>query len=158
MAYNRQLKRERGGGAYCDLVPLDDNFSLVYVRDGKLRRIGKPKQTVTDQPKRVVQQDDLQWDTAPSWHVQDDPEYALDANGAWYDETVTGNVMENSADLDASKSKKSHSRVLVCQYLLLELWSLTPCRNVHMLFGRNSIVKIIWMRSFNGRDAPIFAV
>lgn len=143
MAHTRRLKRERGGGAYHDFVPLNDDFSVVYAREGKLQRIGKLRQTLTDQPERLAQQNDLRWDTVTSWVVQDDPEYALDADGTWYDKIVDGEVMQDSAPLDASKAKKPRSRVSVCQYLIYLSHSLILCRNVRMLFGRSYIVKII---------------
>jgi hypothetical protein len=104
--------REGEGGAYHDPIPLGDDFSLVHAREGKLRRIGN--HTLTAQPTRAVQQNDIRWEAATSWHVQDDPEFALDADGAWYDEVVEGDVMQDAASPMPSKAKKSRSRVSVC--------------------------------------------
>jgi hypothetical protein len=110
----RHLKREREreGGAYHDPIPLDDDFSLVHAREGKLRRVGN--HTLTALPKRAVQQADIRWEAATSWHVQDNPEFALDDNGAWYDEVVEGDIMQENVPPMPPKAKKSRSRVSVC--------------------------------------------
>lgn len=87
--------------------------------------------------------------------MQDDPEYALDADGMWYDEAVEGDVMQDSAPLDALNSKKSRSRVSVCHYPLSLSQPLILFRNVHMSSGKNCTIKIIWMRFFDGQAALI---
>ena len=38
---------------------------------------------------------DETWNAAPSWVPIDDPQYALDPDGEWYDELLEGNIMEN---------------------------------------------------------------
>jgi hypothetical protein len=115
MAQGRQLKRGRGT-AYHDPIPLHDDFSLVYEREGKLRRTGLEKHTRTAQLPRTVQLNDIQWEHATTWCVPDDPEFSLDADGSWYDEVVEGDVMQDFSPPDASpQSKKSRSRVSVCE-------------------------------------------
>lgn len=161
MALGRQLKRGRGS-TYHDPIPLDSDFSAVYAREGKLRRTGLEKYTLSTQLNRIVQQDDAQWEQATTWHVEDDPEFALDADGAWYDEVVEGNVMQDFSHPEASsKSSKSHSRVSVRDYLLhlsFFCFVLNPFRNVRTSFGRNFIVKITLTRYFDGPVAAIFVL
>lgn len=119
MAFSRQLKRGRDT-AYHDPISLGDDFSLVYEREGKLRRTGLQKHTLTAQAERTVQQNDVRWENATSWIVQDDPEFALDTDGLWYDEVVESDVMQDFVPSHASPATKtSRSRVSVCEYLLI---------------------------------------
>ncbi|KAF8202527.1 hypothetical protein BJ912DRAFT_842756 [Pholiota molesta] len=152
MSHGR-LKRERGGGAYHDPIPFDDDFSLVYEREGKIRRTRLEKHTLTAQPERTVQQHDIRWESATSWSVPDDPEFALDADGAWYDEVVAGDVMQDFAPPDiTSESKKSRSKVSVSQYYLPASLALNLVRNVISTFNPLSpaITKLTHLQCWEG--------
>ena len=38
------------------------------------------------------------WNSAPTWLPADDPQYALDPNGKWYDEVVGCDIMAQDDD------------------------------------------------------------
>jgi len=100
MAHNRPSKRQRVGGAYHDPVPFVDDFSIVHAREGKLRRIGN--ELLTAPAERSPQHEvDRTWNSASSWLPDDDPHFALDPDGDWYDEVVNGEVMGNHIPADA---------------------------------------------------------
>lgn len=48
-----------------------------------------------------------------SWLPLDDPKFALDPDGAWYDEVVEGDVMAKENAPSASKKKWAKSKVSV---------------------------------------------
>ena len=98
MAQNRPPKRQRVGGAYHDPVPFVDDLSLIHAREGKLIRIGN--ELLTAPAERSPQHDDHTWNSASSWLPADDPQFALDPNGEWYDEVVDSGVMEDSFPLN----------------------------------------------------------
>jgi len=106
---NKRIRIAREGGSNRDFVPLpDDYYSDVVAREGHLRsRVGVAT--------RVTTQKSSKWMTATSWAPSDDPEYALDPDGAWYDEAVDGHVMEDvrPITLEVAKKKKKRSRISV---------------------------------------------
>ena len=64
---------------------------------------------------------DRTWTTATSWEPLDDPELALDPNGEWYDEVVSGEVMEagDNVPLFSLPSKQKRSKVSVSNLIWL---------------------------------------
>ena len=120
MAQNRPSKRQRVGGAYHDPVPFADDFSLIHAREGKLICVGNELLTATTE--HSPQQDDHMWNSASSWLPADDPQFALDPDGEWYDEAVDGSVMKDGFPLDAPASttqpkKQVQSKVSVGPHL-----------------------------------------
>ena len=100
MAQNRPPKRQRVGGAYHDPVPFLDDFSLVHAREGKLIRIGNELLTAPAERSPQHEADNHTWNSASSWLPVDDPQFALDPDGEWYDEAVYGGVMEDNSPSD----------------------------------------------------------
>ena len=99
MALNRPIKRQRVGGAYHDPVPVVDDFSLLHAREGRLLRVGN--EVLTAPSEHAPQHEtDRAWNTTPSWLPVDDPQFALDPDGAWYDEVMGGEVMEDHPAVD----------------------------------------------------------
>jgi hypothetical protein len=51
------------------------------------------------------------WQDASSWVPEDDPEYALDPDGGWYDEVVDMPIMQDEprigSEMPGKKRKKS---------------------------------------------------
>jgi hypothetical protein len=120
MAQNRPSKRQRVGGAYHDPVPFADDFSLIHAREGKLIRVGN--ELLTAPAERSPQHDDHTWNSASSWLPADDPQFALDPDGEWYDEAVDGGVMKDGFPLDGPASttqpkKRVQSKVSVGLHL-----------------------------------------
>lgn len=122
MSTFRPSKRQRTsdraaqeGGTYHGLVPFaSDNFHDVYAREGRLLRVGP--NLATAPAERVAQKSDNQWNSATSWIPLDDPNFALDPDGTWYDEVVEADVMRNleCTGVDPSlKTTKSKSKVSV---------------------------------------------
>ena len=96
MAQNRPAKRQRVGvgGAHRDPVPFADDFTTVHAREGRLARVGRDSLSVPTA--RLAQREaDETWNSAPSWLPADDPQYAVDPDGEWYDEVLDGNIMED---------------------------------------------------------------
>ncbi|KAJ3500320.1 hypothetical protein NLJ89_g9853 [Agrocybe chaxingu] len=106
----RPSKRRRiatEGGSYHTYIPFSlDDYSDVHAREGRLIRVG-PK-TTTALPARTVQKSDAQWRSVTTWAPLDDPEFALDPDGDWYDEAVEASVMEDKVTptIDLSKPRK----------------------------------------------------
>ena len=110
MAHNRPAKRQRVGvgGAHHDPVPFADDFSTVHAREARVVRVGRESLSVPTE--RLIQcEADETWHSASSWLPIDDPQYALDPDGEWYDEVLEGEVMDNIDDhstATAAKGKK----------------------------------------------------
>lgn len=96
---NRPSKRQRVGGSYHDPVPFTTDFSTVHAREGRLRRIGN--ELLTTPAERSPQHEvDSTWNSAASWLPVDDPQFALDPTGEWYDEVVDSDVMQDHIAMD----------------------------------------------------------
>ena len=110
MAHNRPAKRQhvRVGGADHDPVPFTDEFSAVHAHKARVICIGRESLSVPTE--QLIQcEDDETWHSAPSWLPIDDPQYALDPYGEWYDEVLEGGVMDNfdnHSEAMAVKGKK----------------------------------------------------
>ena len=118
MAQRRPSKRARVGGVVRDSIPLLDDYSTVHAREGRLVRVGNEFHTAPAE--RVPQREsDHTWSNAASWLPHDDPQYALDPDGDWYDEAVGGDVITQDdvggQDLPptAAKKKRVRSKVSV---------------------------------------------
>jgi len=149
MAQRRPSKRPRVGGVIRDPIPLLDDYSTVHAREGRLLRVGNEVRTA---PAECVPQreSDSTWNNATSWAPIDDPQYALDPDGEWYDEAVGCDVMAQD-DVDghrppptAKKKQRIRSRVsvrMVHSNIVTEPNFL--CSRDLMSFGRMSTAKPI---------------
>jgi hypothetical protein len=116
MAHNRPAKRQRVGvgRAHHDPVPFANDFSAVHAREARVVRVGRESLSVPTE--RLIQREaDETWQSAPSWLPIDDPQYALDPDGEWYDEVLEGGVMDSVDDhsdstATAAKGKKKPIR------------------------------------------------
>jgi len=117
MAQRRSSKRARVGGVIRDSIPFLDDYSTVHAREGRLLRVGN--EFLTAPAERVPQREsDHTWSNAASWLPIDDPQYALDPDGDWYDEAVGGDVIAQDSvggqDFPtAAKKKRVRSKVSV---------------------------------------------
>ena len=112
MAQNRPSKRARVGGSFRDAIPFADDFSIVHAREGKLVRVGNERLAVPMEHE-PHHETDRAWNSAPTWLPADDPQYALDPDGEWYDEVVGCDIMAQDDDtgfaedsIPSSKKKK----------------------------------------------------
>ena len=119
-AKNRPVKQARVGEAHRDLIPFRDDFSIVHAQEGQLLRVGNNFLTA---PAECVPQHeaDSAFDSASDWLPIDNPQFALDPDGTWYDEAVTGDVMDQDSGYErenapstTKKKKYIQSRVSVC--------------------------------------------
>jgi len=115
MADERSFKRQRGRaldtGAYHDAVPFRDDYDVIHSCETFQRQVGST--THTAHAERSVQPN-TSWDSTTSWRPFDDPNYALDADGGWYNDTWEADIMKDiSAQWVPLPQKKKQSRVLV---------------------------------------------
>jgi hypothetical protein len=115
MADERPSKRQRAsetaGGAYHDTVPLGDEYNVIHSRETFQRQVGST--TYTAHAERSAQPD-TSWDSTTSWAPLDDPNYALDADETWYNDTLEADIMD---DISAQQPQKKQSRVSVSSCL-----------------------------------------
>jgi hypothetical protein len=101
--------------SYHDFIPsVHEEYHDVHMREGRLLNVGGA--TIPALVSRVVQRSDDVWKSTESWKPVDDPEFALDPDGAWYDETVEQPVMQEgcpSVDGSGQRGKKLKSKVSV---------------------------------------------
>jgi len=118
MSNSRPSKRRRpDGGAYHDAIPFQDDIHVVHAREGRLRRVGRDMVWTAPAERSPQHTSDPTWTTATSWEPLDDPEFALDPSGEWYDDVVSGEVMEGNDDIPMAalpkRQKKKKSKVSV---------------------------------------------
>ena len=130
MSSSRPSKRQRPdhGGSYHDTVPFLDDFHIIHAREGCLQRVACD--TVWTAPAERSPHHDLDptWMSASSWGEPiDDPDLALDPSSDWYDEVVSGEVMQTNDHIPtvASLKKQKRSKVSVSMNFLVRLVKLT---------------------------------
>ena len=120
----RPQKRPRlaAGTAYHDQISVLDDFRAVHGREGRLLRVGND--ILTAPASREVQFTSDSWQDASSWAPVDDPEYALDPDGEWYDEVVEMPVLHDEPVLVSEKptKKRKKSQVSVSFLQNLAFW------------------------------------
>jgi hypothetical protein len=163
MAQGRPSKRARVGGSYRDSIPFQDDFSIVHAREGRLRRVSNNVRTAPTE--RLPQHDiDHAWNSASNWLPIDDPEYALEPDGEWYDDALEADVMDPPIRVDAlsstaQKKKRIRSNLSVCLCpFSLVIWFLIFCRKGLMSYGRTSTAKRTWRRFSDGPEGVIFVL
>ena len=111
----RLPKRPRlsAGTSYHDQVDVLDEYHAVHGREGHLRRVGN--NFLMAPAAREVQLTSDSWDTASTWAPEDNPEYALDPDGDWYDEVIEGPIMRDDPPPSLVKKKKKKSHISVSQ-------------------------------------------
>ena len=118
---SRPSKRKRpdDGGSSHETIPIPSlqNFHTIHAREGRMRRVARETNWTTPMERSPQYQhtSDPTWMTATCWGGPiDDPELALDPTGDWYDETVDGEVMNPTEDIEvAALPKKKRSKVSV---------------------------------------------
>ena len=142
MADNRPSKLQRAApdaGAYHDTVPFGDEYTVIHSRKFFQRQVGST--THSAHAERSAQPD-TSWDSTASWAPFDDPNYALDANGMWYNNTLEADIMDNiSAQQAPLPQKKKKSRVPVSSQIyprLIPKLKPIPETATHCLEGTSS--------------------
>jgi hypothetical protein len=109
-------KRHRAtveGGSYQQLLPFgDDPFLDVYAREDRSSKVGR---NFTAPPTRTSHKSDEYWRATTSWAPLDDPNFALDPHGAWYNESVDAPIMQDAdpAVETVEQKNKLRSKVAV---------------------------------------------
>ena len=115
MAHNQPAKcqRVRVGRADHDPIPFTNEFSAVHACEARVICIGRELLSVPT--KQLIQcEDDEMWHSALSWLPINDPQYALDPDGEWYDEVLEGRVMDNFDNhSEATAAKGKHLYMLL---------------------------------------------
>jgi len=114
MAQKRPSKWARVGGSFRDPIPFADDFSIVHACEGRLIRVGNERIAVPmeHEPQHEA---DRAWNSAPNWLPVDDPQYALDPDGEWYDKVVDCDIMAQDDDLGfAEDSPPAAKKKSVC--------------------------------------------
>jgi hypothetical protein len=111
----KKAKFDQAAG-YHDSVPSATiDYNNVHLREERTRKVGISTVTAP-QASRVVHMSDEDWKSTKSWVVLDDPNFALDPDGDWYDEAVEGPVMQQdhpSAKIGGQVKKRIRSKVSV---------------------------------------------
>jgi len=166
MAQNRPSKRARFGGAFYDPIPFVNDFSVVHAQDTRLVRVGNEflNVPVEREPQHAA---DRTWSEASTWLSPDDPQFALDPNGDWYDEAVECDIMAQdesagfveSSNSSAKKKKRVRSKASVSLARSKMIFGLIFfLKSVGPTFcGGITTVKLTSRRLFAGQDGEIFA-
>ena len=112
MAQTRPSKRAQFGGAFHDVVPLPEDYSIVHARDGWLKHVGNSVCTAPTN-RTAHHKSDNTWSSAESWTPFDDPEFALDPNGESYNDVLNQEVMEEATKGLPTPKQKTRSAVSV---------------------------------------------
>ncbi|KAF9543143.1 hypothetical protein CPC08DRAFT_649982 [Agrocybe pediades] len=122
----KRQRTKRSGRAYHDPIPIADEFSIVHAREGRLRRVGN--NTVTAATSRVSTHVSGSLDAVESWSPPDDPNYALENDGEWYDEAVEAPILEEPRviQLEVPKKKKKSLVAVRLDVLLHKTVQLIP--------------------------------
>jgi hypothetical protein len=108
MAQGR-IKRSRvvvEGGSSHNFVPLGaDDLLDIHTREGCSIKIGSQKFTAS--PTRVTQKSNKHWRVATSWGPLDNPDFALDPDGALYNEAVDASIMQDTPVTVGMKNARS---------------------------------------------------
>lgn len=115
IVHPQKVKFDQAAG-YHDPVPSATiDYNNVHLREERIRKVGTSFVTAP-LASRVVHMSDEDWRSTKSWVVLDDPSFALDPDGDWYDEAVEGPVMQQdhpSAKIDGQGKKRIRSKVSV---------------------------------------------
>lgn len=99
---------------YRDAVPVFQDFDTVLSTEASVSRRGNLIQA-TRPPARTTEPVLGVWETVVNWEPVDDPEYALDPDGEWYDEALEADVMaEKPVKPKAKRSMTSVSDIGDC--------------------------------------------
>ena len=99
MAHVKPSKRRRlDRDSYHDRIDLTDDFEVIHTRETRKIEHGR---FVRDTPRDPLK-GHTTW-TAPdvSWVPEDDPEFALDPDGDWYDVELRAPIADSTAFKDA---------------------------------------------------------
>ena len=101
-------------------MPFDDDedYHSIYHREGRVRKAGNDVVTATTS--RSVITDNNLWAAKASWTPQDDLNYALDDDGAGYDDAVEAEVMEDEGII--KKYPRSRVSVSTASWFLSFRW------------------------------------
>ena len=98
-------------GAYHDAVPFGDDYDVVHSHKIFWRQVGSTSHTAHAE---CSAQPNTSWDSTTSWAPFNDPNYALDTDEGWYNDTLEADVMEDIlAQQVPLPQKKKQSRVSV---------------------------------------------
>ena len=104
--------RTKAQTTYRDAIPLSNEYDIVYAREETTSLRSEPAP-------HVPQTDTDSWATTISWSPPDDPSFALDPDGGWYDEAVESNVMDDVPSKVSTKTGKTRSTVSVSNNRIL---------------------------------------
>ncbi|KDR83151.1 hypothetical protein GALMADRAFT_134646 [Galerina marginata CBS 339.88] len=104
----RPAKRPRtnNDNVYHHSIPFNDDIDVVFSRDNLTRRVND---SVANTPAERIPQTSTSktWNAATSWAPQDDPEFALDADGGLYNEAVDGDIACEVVQVPTGPPKRS---------------------------------------------------
>jgi hypothetical protein len=98
MSDAQSSKRRRvDNGSHHDRVELTNDFEVVHAREVRVVEHGRlPRETP-----RSPQKGRTIWTTGVSWTPVDNPEFALDPDGDWYDVELNTPIADTTAFQDA---------------------------------------------------------
>ncbi|KDR72076.1 hypothetical protein GALMADRAFT_74300 [Galerina marginata CBS 339.88] len=115
----RPAKRPRtnNDNVYHHSIPFNDDVDIVYSRDNLTRRVND---SVANTPAARIPQTTTNesWNAATSWAPQDDPEFALDADGGLYNDAVDGDIACEIVQMAKAPPKRSKVSLLSHLHIL----------------------------------------
>ena len=129
-AKNRPVKWARVGEAHCDSIPFRDDLTIVHAREGQLFHVGNSFLTAPTEHEPQHEANSA-FDSASDWLPIDNLQFALDPDGAWYDEAVIGDVMDQDGgdqdDGDERENAPSGAKKKVHLKSGISMSGLVPC-------------------------------
>lgn len=111
----KRIKRTRND-AFHDAVPVLPQYDIIQASEGRLVHSGSALRTAP--LNREAGPALGTWEAVTVWDPPDDKDYALEPDGAWYDEVLEGEVMR-VVEKPPLKVKAKRSRVSVIFFSLI---------------------------------------
>jgi len=105
-------KRLKAKGGYHDRVSNDDGFDVVRSREEGIGGSGRGRLKATTRTEQRVDGPGASWDTVQSWMPEDNTQYGLSNEDAWFDDETEGNIVEPSPTVGRKKKTIVSVRVI----------------------------------------------
>ncbi|KAF8222793.1 hypothetical protein L208DRAFT_1320518 [Tricholoma matsutake] len=113
-------------GSHHNWVDLSDDFKVVHTREVRVVKNGRLPHETPCSP----QKGHTTWTTCVSWAPEDNPEFALNPDGNWYDVELNAPITDTTAFQDAPSAGKIKKKKTMCSKRPHAFWK----ENYHSLY------------------------